>query len=38
MTVHQVVRELAGTVLKDATVEHVYTFEDGLIKAREIRP
>jgi len=37
VTVHQVVRDLAGTVLKDATVEHVYAFEDGLIKSMEIR-
>jgi hypothetical protein len=37
VTVHQVVRDLAGTVLKEATVEHVYAFEDGLIKSMEIR-
>jgi ketosteroid isomerase-like protein len=37
VTVHQVVRDLAGTVLKDATVEHVYAFEDGRIKSMEIR-
>jgi ketosteroid isomerase-like protein len=37
VTVHQVVRDLAGAVLKDATVEHVYAFEDGLIKSMEIR-
>lgn len=37
VTVHQLVRDLAGTVLKEATVEHVYTFEDGLIKSMEIR-
>lgn len=37
VTVRQVVRDLAGTVLKDATVEHVYAFEDGLIKSMEIR-
>jgi ketosteroid isomerase-like protein len=37
VAVHQVVRDLAGTVLKEATVEHVYAFEDGLIKSMEIR-
>ena len=37
VTVHQVVRDLAGAVLKEATVEHVYAFEDGLIKSMEIR-
>ena len=35
--VHQVVRDLAGTILKEATVEHVYAFEGGLIKSMEIR-
>ena len=34
--VHQVVRDLDGNVLKDAIVHHIYTFEDGLIKAMEI--
>lgn len=37
VTVHQLVRDLGGTVLKEATVEHVYAFEDGLIKSMEIR-
>jgi len=37
VTVHQVVRDLAGTVLKDTTVAHVYAFENGLIKSMEIR-
>ena len=37
VAVHQVVRDLAGTVLKEATVQHVYAFEDGLIKSMEIR-
>lgn len=37
VTVRQVVRDLAGTVLKDTTVSHVYAFEDGLIKSMEIR-
>jgi ketosteroid isomerase-like protein len=35
--VHQVVRDLAGAVLKDAIVQHVYTLEDGLIRSMEIR-
>jgi len=35
--VHQVVRELSGKILVDRTVEHVYAFEDGLIRGMEIR-
>ena len=35
--VHQVVRDLAGNVLLDRMVEHVYTLEDGLITSMEIR-
>jgi hypothetical protein len=35
--VHQVVRDLAGNILRDAIVQHVYAFEDGLIKSMEIR-
>jgi hypothetical protein len=35
--VHQVVRDLSGKVLHDRTVEHVYCFEDGLIRGMEIR-
>ena len=35
--VRQVVRDLAGAVLKDGVVRHVYAFENGLIKAMEIR-
>jgi hypothetical protein len=35
--VHQVVRDLAGKVLMDRMVEHVYTLEDGLITSMEIR-
>jgi hypothetical protein len=34
--VHQVVRDLAGNILKDAMVQHVYAFEGGLIKSMEI--
>jgi len=35
--VHQVVRDLAGNVLKDHVVQHVYEFDGGLIKSMEIR-
>jgi ketosteroid isomerase-like protein len=35
--VHQVVRDLAGHVLKEEDVRHVYTFEDGLITSMEIQ-
>jgi len=35
--VHQVVRDLAGNILKDAMVRHVFAFEDGLIKSMQIR-
>jgi hypothetical protein len=35
--VHQVVRDLAGNVLADRTVQHVYTIRDGLIEHMEIR-
>jgi hypothetical protein len=34
--VHQVVRDLAGTVLADEHVGHRFTFEHGLIKAMEV--
>ncbi|MCW2923053.1 MAG: hypothetical protein JWM98_457 [Thermoleophilia bacterium] len=36
--VHQVVKDLAGAVLDDATVEHVYTFDGDTIVAMEIQP
>ncbi len=35
--VHQMVRDLSGTVLADQMVQHVYSFQDGLIKHMEIR-
>jgi ketosteroid isomerase-like protein len=35
--VHQVVRDLAGKVLVDRMVEHVYSLKDGLISSMEIR-
>jgi hypothetical protein len=36
--VHQVVRDLAGTVLADEHVGHRFTIEHGLIKAMEVSP
>ncbi|WP_017655560.1 nuclear transport factor 2 family protein [Fortiea contorta] len=36
--VHQVVRDLAGTVLADEYVGHRFTFENGLIQAMEVCP
>lgn len=36
--VHQVVRDLAGTVLVDEHVGHRFTFKDGLIQVMEICP
>jgi hypothetical protein len=35
--VHQVVRDLAGPVLLDRMVEHVYQMRNGLIQGMEIR-
>jgi limonene-1,2-epoxide hydrolase len=35
--VHQVVRDMAGSVLMDRMVEHVYTIGDGLIQRMDIR-
>ena len=35
--VHQVVRDLAGKVLMDRMVEHVYSLQDGLIRSMDIR-
>jgi hypothetical protein len=34
--VHQVVRDLQGTLLADRIVHHVYQFADGLIKRMDI--
>jgi ketosteroid isomerase-like protein len=36
--VHQVVRDLGGTVLVNQFVGHVYSFRDGLIDRMEIQP
>lgn len=35
--VHQVVRDLSGTVLADRMVGHVFQIEDGLVKRFDIR-
>jgi hypothetical protein len=35
--VHQVVHDISGKLLLDRMVEHVYTFEDGLIRQMDIR-
>jgi ketosteroid isomerase-like protein len=35
--VHQVVKDLAGKVLVDQMIDHIYTFKDGLIREMEIR-
>jgi hypothetical protein len=37
VTVHQVVRDRAGTTLADQTVTHVYRFVDDLVAEMEIR-
>lgn len=37
VAVHQVVRNLSDEILLDRMVEHVYCFEDGLIRSMEIR-
>ena len=36
LTIHQLVKDLDGEVLQDATVTHIYRLEDGLIKSFEI--
>jgi ketosteroid isomerase-like protein len=35
--VHQLVRDLAGKILADQMVQHIYLIEDGLIRSMEIR-
>jgi hypothetical protein len=37
LQVHQVVRDLNGTLLLDHMVQHVYLVQDGLIRSMEIR-
>jgi hypothetical protein len=36
--VHQVVRDLEGSVLSDGRVRHVYTLRDGLVSRMDIYP
>jgi SnoaL-like protein len=35
--VHQVVRDLSGTLLSERIVQHVYRIENGLIRSMEIK-
>jgi hypothetical protein len=37
VSVHQVVRDLSGTVLVDRMVDHLYSFEGPLIRGMEVR-
>jgi hypothetical protein len=37
VNVHQIVRDLKGTVLMDRMVQHVYRISGGLIEKMEIR-
>ena len=36
VTVHQIIRDLQGNLLADATVQQIFTVEDGLISLYEI--
>lgn len=36
--IHQVVHDIAGKLLVDQRIEHVYEIRDGLIRSMEIRP
>jgi hypothetical protein len=36
VSVHQTVRDLAGAVLSEQMVEHVYEMKDGLVRRMEI--
>lgn len=36
VSVHQVVKDLQGTLIADGQVKHVYTFDDGLIREMNI--
>ncbi len=38
VSVHQVVRDLNGTVLADEHVGHLFTIEQGLVRAMEVCP
>jgi hypothetical protein len=35
--VHQVVRDLEGSLVSEGDVQHVYSFRDGLVSRMEIR-
>lgn len=35
--VHQVVRDLAGSIIVDQTVQHVYEMHDGLVDRMDIQ-
>jgi SnoaL-like domain len=37
VSVHQVVRDLNGKLLLDRMVEHIYSFDDNLVRSMEIR-
>lgn len=37
IAVHQVVRDLAGNILVDQMIYHIYTIENGLVRKMEIR-
>ncbi len=37
VNVHQVVRDLAGNLLSEQMVQHIYTLQDGLVRKMEIR-
>lgn len=37
LAVHQVVHDISGNLLVDQIIHHIYTFEDGLIRAMEIQ-
>jgi ketosteroid isomerase-like protein len=37
VSVHQIVRDLAGKVLADQMVEHIYQVQDGAIRRMDIR-
>ena len=36
VTVHQVVKDLQGTMIFDGTVQHIYTVQDGLLQRMDI--
>ena len=38
VAVHQVVHDVSGKLLSDSMIEHVYSFDKGLIRKMDIRP